>query len=765
MTFDADGHGGNSHGAQIEAAAGPLEAAMRSDSLSIGPGAVVRIDAGYWEPMIQIAPKRDLDDEVLAVSAAVSVGPSAPSPVIFERMTEGGTWLPIFLPAANTGRRTAAAIDMTITAHLNGTALSLTALRALVDVRIVEGLFARLLYVASAETARLRRQARMVHAAAALGGARGFVLDRYGQELGVPRLTDRLAAQGGEIVTVPDPENDAGYRRRLAVYRPWFMADRRAVLHALNGTATAPGPMQQIGGPQNFNIYERDNPLLSGLRIISVAANIAAAQTQRANFLAYLRATILIDPVVNVPSGRAMPRSVRIAENALRLRLRSGMTFADPNKRAMAPYLALAFDRLIGFLAIFAPPVLLQVTRAQADDGGNRHELGLGAEIARLTTTTLNAVRAALAAPIASVLSANNQAIVAALRGKDLSGLDGAWLLAACGFRTIENVTATRLFVSHLSMGALAITGPETATTSAAAAGVRYTAAIGSNVAGVGMALASALSGGLPGWPPGDPPWTMVPMAQLATTIAALSAPSPTLISAIAGSRVATVATSDLARFVEAVSRYPAGTVIALSLDPAFVTALSAGGGTAGGRWHRIIETLGANGAASAALFAGSGGVSILLVSAHGLPLLGSNIGARRATGYYWDSMAASSGADGMCRPSGTETTLRARMPGIYALHCLASARIGDTDPFEYRVDLPAGTTINLAQYEMLMNLLGRCYPVGIEINTWALRRSHVVLDGTAPVPLTPNQSRSFRRWQRPHFAGVELNRPDFNGG
>jgi hypothetical protein len=757
MSFDADFHAANALGAQREAMAGPLEAAMRSQPLAIGTGGRVTLDASAWEPMIQIAPKRDLGEERLEVQASL-VGTGALPSLVFARMSEAGDWLVLHVPPAIASRRTALPVEIDLSGRLNGAALNLTQLRALVDVRLVEGLFARLLHVLSAETAQLRRQARLIQEAASPAGARGFMLDRHGQELAVPRLADRLEVQGNAIVTVPASESDESYRRRLAIFRRFFRADRSAVLAALNGTVAVPGPLQQIGAPATFAVDETDNPLLSGLRVVSVAASASAATAQLANFFDYLRATILIDPAVAVPANRALPVKARQEQNALRTRLRNGLTFADPAKRAMAPYLAVAFDRLVGFLAALGIAAPVNVFRAQDNSGGNRHELGLGAEIGTLGAAVLNQVRSALGGTLPAGLGKTDRSIAAALKGTDLTATDGAWLLKACGFRTIEAAGTGKLFVSHLPMGGLAVTGPGTATVAAASTGLKYGATIDSGISGIGMALAHALSGGNAGWPTGDPPWALIPMAQLTTTLTGLAVLDAGTATAIAPSRVGAIPVGDVARFIEATKRYPAGTVATLKLDAAFATSLGSGTAAAVTRWERVIETLGANGAASAALFTGAGG-KVLLVSSHGLPLVGANVGPRRSTGYFWDCVPASNGADGSVSPSGTESVLRTRAPGIYAVHCLASARIGETDPFEYRVELPAGAAIDLTQYEMLMNILMRCYPVGIEINTWSLRRSHVQLAGVV-TPLSPNQSRSFRRWQHPHFAGVELDRP-----
>ncbi|RUN74793.1 hypothetical protein EJC47_19755 [Sphingomonas sp. TF3] len=761
IPFDADGYAADALAAQNDAMAGPLAAAMRYEGLAIGVAGRVRLDPGYWEPMIQVAPKRDLGDERLVVSAQVSGG-AALAPVVFEAVTEAGAWLALMVPVVGVTRRTGAAVELQVTATLNGAALGVNALRDLVQVRVVEGMFARLLYVASVETLRLRRQTRLLHAAATLDGARGFMLDRYGQELAIPRLRDQLAVSGGAIVTVAQVESDADYRRRLAIFRRWFGPTRRSVLAALNGEGGTVGPLQQIGAPATFSLLEDDNPLYSAIRIVAVAPSVAEAQTRLDHFFAYLRAAVLIDPMVAVPATRPLPSAARAREAALRTRLKQRLSFADPKKRAMAPFLALAFDRLTDFMRAFGVVNKVSVIRAQDDGGGARHELGLGAEIAQIAAADLTTIRNGLGAPPTGLAKAN-LSIVAALAGGDVSDARGTWLLNACGFGTVESVAGGNLYVSHLAIGGLTITGPATMRLVDSRPGVKYAASIDSGHDGLSMALAHALSGGHGGWPAGDPPWTFIPVAQLGTTLDSLTTLDGPTSQAI-GTGFA-VAAASLPPFVQSTKNYASGVVAAVALDAAFAAGLAAANGAAIGRWQRLMETLGSNGAASAALFKRAAGTPVLIVSAYGLPLVGANIGARRSSGFFWNLMPVSAGAEGQCSPAGTEATFRSVTPGVYALHCLATARIGDTDPFEYRVDLPAGVSINLPQYEMLMNILGRCYPIGVEVNTWQLRRSHVTLGGIDPQPLTPRQSRSYRVWQKPHFSGVDLDRPDFAGG
>jgi hypothetical protein len=86
----------------------------------------------------------------------------------------------------------------------------------------------------------------------------------------------------------------------------------------------------------------------------------------------------------------------------------------------------------------------------------------------------------------------------------------------------------------------------------------------------------------------------------------------------------------------------------------------------------------------------------------------------------------------------------------------LSYVRTGLTDPYEFRVELPDGATLTLAQYERLMNALARVCPVGVEINTYAIRRDHVDLDGDGTAePLRPAVARTFRTFRQRRQRGV----------
>jgi hypothetical protein len=127
----------------------------------------------------------------------------------------------------------------------------------------------------------------------------------------------------------------------------------------------------------------------------------------------------------------------------------------------------------------------------------------------------------------------------------------------------------------------------------------------------------------------------------------------------------------------------------------------------------------------------------------------GINLSERRATGFRWYAVPIRGNGGTLVR-AGQRVTSQPSGPGLTALVALGYARRGLTDPYEFRVDLPDGATITLQQYEYLMNLLDYTHPLGIEINTFAIRREHVDLngDGTAE-PLKPSVANTFRPFRR----------------
>ena len=145
----------------------------------------------------------------------------------------------------------------------------------------------------------------------------------------------------------------------------------------------------------------------------------------------------------------------------------------------------------------------------------------------------------------------------------------------------------------------------------------------------------------------------------------------------------------------------------------------------------------------------------LLVAGAASLPVAGVNLGERRATGVRW-SVESLGGTAEIARV-GLRTSVSARVPGLIAVVALGYVRDGAPDPYEIRVEMPAGTVLDLTGYERVMNALERCFPIGVEVNTWSLRQRHVDLDGDGVAdPLPPTMARHYRHFRMPRLRGME---------
>ena len=86
-------------------------------------------------------------------------------------------------------------------------------------------------------------------------------------------------------------------------------------------------------------------------------------------------------------------------------------------------------------------------SRGSSDDGGSRFELGLGALLSAPDPAVLDAA-------VAAAEALGDPGLVPQPRSVDPAG---AWLLDACGLRTVELTPDGTVFVSTLPMGPLVV--------------------------------------------------------------------------------------------------------------------------------------------------------------------------------------------------------------------------------------------------------------------------------------------------------------------
>jgi len=753
---------------------GPFSVGAVDSPVQITAAGRVEISRTTREPLVVAAPLGSLDQFGLKLGATLNPGGAAsvlPS-LEFALYSEAGAFLPLFRPEVAAATRIAAGFTIALTLTKVGadgteTAVPAAEIAALIEVRIIEGVFGRLIYILGAEKARLRRQAREVTAMRTLTLARDDALDRIGADLAAPRFADQIrfdAAQKQIVTDVrkdaqgnPVSETDDEYRRRLAIYLPLLLSSRSKVLEMLNGPGKDADPnaglLSGLGLAGRFRVIDANNKFAFAVHIIS-----SGGSQFRDNFLDYVRKVHLVH-LENIPSEnlvhsqRFMPQAEKDRANQLRARLRQSYTF--PSGAAIAPALATALDRLGRSVRELGITGTRQIFRAQDANAGSRFELGLGAELRLFTATQLNQMRNKL-------LSSNRPASVdleveALLRGMTplapSDDPDGRWLHEACGLRTVHRVSNQRVYVSHLPTSGLVITGPSEAPLGAQAQlEARFHAPLdpGSNavlLAGMNAALQQWTAGG-------GQAWTILTDAQAQARWEA-SAPRQAADPALGVFRAAGLpAIETPAPVVTALKRLPPELVQTISLAAPQAQQILAGNAAAADELVKLTRILRNNNLASALpLITGANEVA-LVVGVIGLPEAGINLSERRATGFRW-YVVPIQGSGGQIKAVGSRTVFAPQGPGITAVVTVGYARRGLTDPYEFRVELPEAVRINLLQYEFLMNLLERVFPIGVEINTFSIRKLHVDLDGDGNAePLPPTISRTFRKFRRQRHRG-----------
>lgn len=738
---------------------GPMAAGARVEALALGQDMTLALTAPLREAALFLALKADLDALPLRVEARLVQPDQGLAPLVFAGWSERGTVLPLHIPVADPA--TAVVAPFRVKLRLIRGAADLTAAEAadLVEGRLISGRFGRLMAVTEAETVALRRHARAIGAARALATASGEALDRHGSDLGVPRQTARLTlSSNGSVGSVAEVEPDARYRARLNLFHATAFP-RPAQYAARLGPD---GTLAAMGFAGHFDLVEAANPFALGCTLISVDATAAAAKARRDHFLDFLRDWVLIDPKAAPNPRRRLTQSERAAQAALRQRLsaRVDLTAAVP---AMAPDLARALDRLASLLRVLGVAQKIDLLRGLDPDAGSRHALGLGIAIAPLKAETIDTVLAATGKPPPAPPAEDRAALASftALVPPAAAADDplGAWIFRACGFQTVHLAEPGAVYLSHLTTGALVLAGD---TLLAGAAGAPATedfeasfAPEAGSAASAGIAAATAEAAAvLPGTAPAANPadfldHPVAPGAARGLRLAAAGLPAIT----------------DWDPIRDALAALPSTAQAVLALPAATVAGLNAGVDADWDRLGGLVTALRLSGASTAIpLFTAN--AAALVISTAPLPVAGSNLTGRASTAFRWFAIpldqpvnpaapdAASRGVE-VTRRTGPVTTFRALRPGLFALVVLGYQRLGGTDPFEVRVETGPDDQLSFMQYEYLMNLLALRYPAGVEINTWPIRRFHVMADDGTPTPLDPSAARTWRPFRRPRRAGT----------
>jgi hypothetical protein len=749
----------------IEHLSGPFSAGAVDSRVTPGPGGRLTVDWLTREPVLLVAPKASLGGN-LAWRLEPVLDPdgtaAALTPLEFVPWTEADAFLPLYRPPANPETHVAAPFTIALRLNLVAadgavTPVPVAEIADRIELRLIEGVMGRMIYLLGAEKHRLRRLGRLLAAMRLLEFARGDGLDRTGAELGVARFSEQISVVANQIVTATRTEPDPEYRRRLRLYRPWLLPTRGRVLELLNGPGDDVDPnrsaLGEMGLRERFRLREEDNEFAVAIHLVATAAPL------RDNFLQYIRRTHLVHPE-DTPAANTvhlehyLPSRQKGQVNQLRTRLRE--RFSWVGGAAVASMLATALDRVARCRTALGEAAPWKVLRAQDSGGGSRYELGLGVDIAAPAAAELDRMADRLRQAERPPGEPDISALLGTMTPRSAAqDPEGRWLLEPCGLRTVHRLGGNRVYLSHLPTSGMAITGPSVAAVdNQADLEVRYHAP---GDPGKNLVLDAGLRGAEAAWlAEGGPAWARIPDAQAHARWQA-AGPRPANDPGLGIIKAAGLpALENPAPVVERLRRLPEELVETIRLANPHALRITAGQPAAADELRRLAGHLRAQGLSSVLpLIIGPAEV-LLMVGVIGLPEAGINLSERRAAGFRW-YVVPIQGPEGRIKVLGSRTTLVPGDTGLSAVVAIGYARRGGTDPYEFRVELPESARLNLVQYEFLMNVLDHAHPMGIEVNTFSIRKQHVDLDGDGrPEPLPTAIARTFRPFRRRRQRGEQ---------
>jgi hypothetical protein len=320
------------------------------------------------------------------------------------------------------------------------------------------------------------------------------------------------------------------------------------------------------------------------------------------------------------------------------------------------------------------------------------------------------------------------------------------WLWAALGFGTVHRLNRDNIYLSHLLTGGLTLF-------EVARAGNEVTLGAMVNAPGDPAATASlrtSLDSAI-GVVPGS--FEELDAAGTAAALAAVDGFTPS--AAMDGIFVGAGIPATSKDFTAALRQMPLELWALLKLPGALDAKIRAANAAAAQEVHALAEALETAGIVSLMPLM-SATDTFLAAGADALPGAGINVGERASSIIRW-SLVTISGKAGLATGAGSVNKLLFEGPGLAAVVASSYVRGLGPDPYEVRVDAGDGDLLDLAAYEQVMNALERACPIGVEINTWNLRRRHVDVDGDGTAdPLPPSLARHYRRFRMPRMRGLD---------
>lgn len=737
----------------------PFAAGMALNTVPFEPAAAtvsgaLRVGFPTRETVLCVRLKRSLGDRAVVVDGRV--GSQRQRPVVFAPYSPAGTLLPIYRPPTSGDDGGVGSFTVNARVYLVDGAdahrphpptgpvsgrLDAVAAAGWLEGAVVEGRIARLLLLTTLEKQRMIRVSRQVAASRHLELARFDALDRMGESVGVPRRADVV-------------ESDEAYRSRLAIHSPWRLGSPGGWAAALNGPGDPGEPNRglpaRVGVQDRFRIIEATNPLSISTKLVRVGPDGDALLDR---FHQQLVASHLFDIRATTVEHVAPSQQARL--NRVRNLLRS-MPVDGPRQecRRLSRLAAITLANAVAIAE--GAGRTLRLERAYDPDGGPRHELGLGVQIRRPSTADLRAFAAVL--PDAVAKGGEIGALAASLDPRPPSDDPlGRWLFEGCGMRTVHDVGGNSLYLSPIPMRGQWIDGPDRLVPGQRAAyETRYRPS--DSAGGIHVRAAAAdeaapdefATSGL-----GGPPSRLSP-SQFDTALDQLIATGPTTpparLQQAIDLGIVSAEADTLAEYIRRVINLDQ--VVAYPVDAAEIDTW--GGPVAVGNrltaWAEALRNAGFF--TVRAVWDQAGTRLLILASISQLPGSVNLVGTRPPGTFYWYGTELPVATEDLPRPveivqsRGGRATVESIRPGLALLVAIGYERVGLADPFEVRVELErADAVLDADQYGYLMNLLESIYPIGIEVNTFDVRRSHVDADGDGATEfLTSSASRTYHR-------------------
>ncbi|MBH0053133.1 hypothetical protein I6E74_02980 [Salinibacterium sp. SWN139] len=731
----------------------PYNGGVGGDTIAIVDGTLA-VTASHRHPTLLLCLRRPLVDERLVVS--IVVGEQRHPDVVFGAYSHEGTALPAVAPTTTADLSGPFSVHVTVRyqggdAAFSGTSPEEPALQSpdveeLLEGRLVTGVLGKLAVIGALEKQRLIAQAREVAASRSLDLARRHSLDVLGVELGVPRRTDI-------------DEADDAYRARLAIFRAFRLSTPGGFANALNGPGDPEGANRGLpalaGVKHRFDIIEQINPLSVALKLVEVGDGSSLN-----DFHKKLRRNHLVDLLHRAPTQ--LPPARRVEWEADRATIRSEVIVpAGDSARYLHPGAARCLASAVRLMRGVGISDQISLNKAHDPQAGSEFELGLGIVAGKLTQEQLKTLVERIPEVARSErVEDPNVALAADMHPRPVEDDPlGAWFFNACGFVTVVEHSTKEVLLSPFPMHGLSIEGPgrldpgdsvrlRARYVSASSGGVHVLAAQarqrveGAFAVGEQLRLMSIVDG-----------------AQLTEIVESIAGDAPDAPVAFAPLVKAGIVARDSA--AQATSLLGAAD---LDLAVAFLWKREEVVGTRGDdslvkHVSELSRVLTDGGFSSVVGLSSASSDSLVLVaSVAQLPGSLSVPGEPPAAAYWWTETAIISGPHSVQRhPCGisadgsTSVRVRARAEGIGLVAVVGYHRVGLADPYGVRITLADPEALLTAeQYGYVMNLLGAFCPIGIEINTFDLRRAHVDADGDGESEwLTSRASRSYHQYRQ----------------